>query len=159
MFRAGRAGGRGRARGVWGAAVGIAAQAAVAHGGVYDVQVRFRPSRDVGVTGYRVHVWEDGGVRAAIDVGIPPSEADGTLVATVSGLPVCGGYTFLVSAVAGGRESAAAPVGSLRYEQVGMLMDSDGDGLPDAVEDADRNCVVDPGETDPNVPNPGRGCR
>lgn len=32
-------------------------------------------------------------------------------------------------------------------------VDSDGDGLLDIVEDANRNCMVDPGETDPMLPD------
>lgn len=50
-----------------------------------------------------------------------------------------------------------ADVGAV-CEGIDPLLDSDGDGIPDVLEDLNQNCLVDPGETDPyNVDSDGDG--
>jgi hypothetical protein len=57
---------------------------------------------------------------------------------------------------AGADTEADAGVADAAFEVAACLApdpaaDSDGDGIPDVVEDADRDCEVDPGETDPHA--------
>jgi len=67
--------------------------------------------------------------------------ADGTTSAVSSNL--------LLSSIGSG-STTTGPVCVPLHAPYSLRIDSDHDGLPDAVEDLNRNCIVDVGETDPN---------
>ena len=100
------------------------------------------------------------GKEVQIRVAYPDSDDDGVVddtsvderTVTVKYLDT-GGGTF--SAIASAEVSEADNVvdaTTIHFTTFGLLgdaVDSDGDGIPDAAEDTNRNGVVDPGETDP----------
>ncbi|MCA9553639.1 MAG: hypothetical protein KC933_26605 [Myxococcales bacterium] len=89
---------------------------------------------------------------AALD---PDSDGDGVLDGVESRVttpvPAGGGaYPYQGTDVAAGAYRADADPGQGTDP---LDPDTDGDGLADGVEDANRNGALDPGETDPNDPN------
>jgi slime mold repeat-containing protein len=118
----------------------------------YAVRVRWRPSADTAVTGYRVYRRVTGAsFSLALDAGLPMLQADGTLGALVQGLAGCTGYGFAVTAYHADRsESALSNEVTISYAAAAPLIDTDHDGLVNSAEDRNLNCVVDPGETDPD---------
>lgn len=116
--------------------------------------------------GLRGHVVRHDGARVQSDEGMPESGADitalhvlddGTMLAAVMNLTT-GAYSLYTSGeleppcdsdidgdlICDDVEAMNNPVGS---QTNALLSDSDGDGLSDGVEDANRNGVVDAGET------------
>ncbi|MFN8543740.1 MAG: fibronectin type III domain-containing protein [Candidatus Binatia bacterium] len=135
----------------YGLAVLSLAAALPAVADAYSVRVRWRPATDATVTGYKIRVRPVAQTTATVtNAGKPTVAADGTMTYTVSGLVVRTDYAFTVTAYrATGVESAASNQLQSGYAQVAPLVDSDGDGLTDAVEDANLNRTVDAGESDP----------
>jgi hypothetical protein len=132
----------------WAAVVAFAAADAEA----YTARVRWQPSPDAGVTGYKIYRRTLGGIYATgQDVGEPAAGGDGTITVQVTSLDVRTDYAFAVTAyTASASESGLSNELLLGYAQVASLFDSDGDGLTDAQEDLNLNRVVDPGESDPS---------
>jgi hypothetical protein len=112
----------------FGAAVACGGFAVHADAATYAARVRFWPSADVGVAGYRLSVCPVGApCLAPIDLGVPPLDADGTLGGVASGLDVCTGYDFFVTAYGSdGSESSASEPLRLRYADVAPLLDPTG---------------------------------
>ena len=140
---------------VWGlvasALLAPVAAGAASYSASYSARARWQPSGDAGVTGYRVYTRPPGGAFVlALDAGLPAPAIDGTMAAVLRGLDVCTAHGVVVTAYrADGTESAFSNEITLTYAGVAALLDSDGDGLSNASEDKNLNCVVDPGETDP----------
>ncbi len=120
----------------------------------YTALIGWQPSTG-SATGYAVSVQYDGQTdNPPADVGLPPTEADGTIRLMVMGLPL--GPTAYFSVLAyndAGVFSAPSRVLAIDYAAVAEVVDSDGDGLLDADEDIDLDQLIDPGETDPNNPD------
>jgi hypothetical protein len=121
----------------------------------YSANVRWQPSSDPTVAGYRVYQrTASGSYGAPQQAGMPTPAADGTMSVVASSLDVRTDYVFAVTDYMGsGTESGLSNEMPIGYAQVAPLMDSDGDGLTDAMEDVNLNRIVDPGETDPNNPD------
>ena len=118
----------------------------------YSVRAHWRASTDATVTGYRVYTRAPGGAFSlALDARMPVAASDGTLAVVVPGLDVCTSHGVVMTAYhADGVDSAYSNEIVLTYAQIASMIDTDGDGLTNAQEDRDLDCVVDPGETDPN---------
>ena len=121
----------------------------------YSARVRWQPSGDPAVAGYRVYQrTASGSYGAPQPAGMPTPAPDGTMSFVVSGLDVRTDYVFAVTDfMASGTESGLSNEMPIGYAQVAPSVDSDGDGLKDATEDVNLNRIVDPGETDPNNPD------
>jgi len=147
---------RTRPLGWCGAIVGVVLSAPIAaHAFTYTVRARWQPSPDATVVGYRVYT-RTAGVpgRVAHDVGKPTPNPDGTLSATVPGIVPCTGNAFAVAGYrADGRETTLSNELSMAYATAAARIDSDGDGLTNAAEDRNGDCVVGPDETDPGSPD------
>ena len=117
----------------------------------YSARAHWRASTDATVTGYRVYTRAPGGAfTLALDARMPVPAADGTLATVVPGLDVCTSHGIVVTAYrADGVDSVYSNEIVLTYAQIAPLIDTDADGLTNAQEDRDLDCVVDPGETDP----------
>lgn len=102
----------------------------------YGIRVRWQHEVDANVSGYRVHVWPDSGAAdPPHDVGVPSEDHDGTLSAVVTDMAPGVGYSIAVSACfADGSETALSNVLRVTYPDVAPSVDSDGDGLVDAVD-------------------------
>jgi hypothetical protein len=126
-----------------------------AHAGTYAARVRWQPSTDPAVVGYRVYKRTVNGTYGpAQDAVTPTPGLDGTLSVLVNSLDVRTDYAFAATAYTGdGSESGRSNELLIGYADVADMMDSDGDGLTDAEEDVNLNRVVDAGETDPNNPD------
>ena len=113
----------------------------------YSANVRWQPSSDPTVAGYRVYErTASGSYGAPQQAGMPTPAADGTMSVAASSLAVRTDYVFAVTAyTASGTESGLSNEMPTGYAQVAPLMDSDGDGLTDAAEDVNLNRIVDPG--------------
>jgi hypothetical protein len=114
------------------------------------VRIRWQSS-DATVVGFNVYTRAVGATYGApIDVGAPTPAADGTQSATIGGRTSCVSYAFIVAGRhADGSETPLSNEIVLAYATAAGALDSDGDGLRDATEDANLNCRVDAGETDP----------
>ncbi len=116
----------------------------------YSVRVRWSPSVTAEVTGYRITAGTPAGSPlVVVDAGLPSPAPDGTLLAQMAGLDGRTDYSVWVTAVSPDGESVPSNSIAIGYAQVAARIDSDGDGLTDAVEDLDLDRTVDPGETDP----------
>jgi hypothetical protein len=96
---------------------------------------------------------EDGPIAVTIDAppanGTAQVNGDGTITYTPApGFVGTDTYVYRVTDTQG--ETDAAPV---TVTVTAGPIDSDGDGLPDDVEDPNHNGTVDPGETDPHNPD------
>jgi cysteine-rich repeat protein len=117
----------------------------------YDAQVGWEPVD--GASGYELHLrYDDQSPKPAIDLGAVATESDGTARVVVEDLPLGPTARFSVVAYSNdGEKSEASNELVLSYADVAAVVDSDGDGLTDAEEDADLDGIVDEGETDPGV--------
>jgi cysteine-rich repeat protein len=115
----------------------------------YDARIGWNPVSNA--SGYKVYVGTVGAAFSApINVGNPKTESDGVVRVYVQDLPLGADIRFAVAAVDGsGGESPKSNEITITYAQVANVVDSDGDGLKDAVEDKNLNGQVDAGETDP----------
>lgn len=115
----------------------------------YAVKLRWDAPNDPSITGYRLYVREgDTAYGAPRDVA-PEAGSDGRLATILSDLAVERTYTFALSAyTSDGRESEHSNERTIGYADVAAFVDSDGDGLPDATEDANVNGTQDAAETD-----------
>jgi hypothetical protein len=125
----------------------------VARAEAYSVTIRWSADGDSSIAGYRLHVKPaSGSERPAIDVPRPRHDGTGRFEGVINDLRVESTYTFTISAYdAIGTESERSNSYTIGYAQAAQVVDSDNDGLPDAVEDANLNQRVDPGETDRSV--------
>ncbi len=113
----------------------------------FDVRVAWSPVAGAG--GYRLYVRTAGNPDGArIDVGNPAPGADGIIRYVHTGLGESSSHYFTVTSYDGARESAASNERIITYQTVAGLLDSDGDGLLDLLEDRDLDMVTDPNETD-----------
>jgi hypothetical protein len=128
----------------------------------YTARLRFAPAASADLAGYFVRV------RSAVtntatntDVGLPAPGADGMVSVAIPGLDVRTTHFFTVSSYAAdGTESPPSNELSTSYAIVAPRVDSDGDGLSDAMEDANLDQRVGPWETDPErVDSDGDGVR
>jgi len=73
----------------------------------YAVRLRWQPSADPGVAGYRAYVRPlDGSYGPPQDLGLPAPQSDGTLSVVIGGLDAAKGYAFALTAyLADGTES------------------------------------------------------
>jgi hypothetical protein len=135
----------------WAVACGLVAAPETADALTYSVRAHWQPSTDAGVAGYRVYLRRGTGTLApALDAGMPPRLADGSLAAVVGGLEACVGYGVAVAAYrADGTTGPMSNEVALTYASAAPRLDSDRDGLTNAAEDRNLDCVVDAGETDP----------
>src|SRR5690348_18361279 len=94
---------------VWGwvALAGVALAPLTANAAPYAARVRWQPSADASVAGYRVYMQAGTGSMAmVVDAGMPALASDGTLSAVVSGLAPCVTHGFGITAYrADGSES------------------------------------------------------
>jgi Domain of unknown function (DUF4082)/Fibronectin type III domain len=121
----------------------------LAQGATYSVRVRWTASAGPNVTGYRVTARpRTEASPLVVDAGLPAAGTDGSLAAVVSGLDGRTDYDVTVTAYASsGAESLPSNAIAVGYGQVAGRIDTDGDGLTDAVEDRNLNRMVDAGET------------
>lgn len=129
----------------------LAARPDAAAGGQYNARVRWAPSSSGDVVEYEVYRRPLSGTYGAPEPGTP-ANSNGTLSLVVSGLDVRTDWAFSVKAV-GPAGSALSNELRLLYRDVASVVDSDGDGLVDAAEDANLNRLVDAGESDPDRPD------
>jgi hypothetical protein len=123
---------------------------ATGHAMTYSARLRFLPSQDPTVVGYHVYVGPVGATADPQDVGLPVTDPDGFVTVIVPGLEVRETYALAASSyTADGTESRLSNQVRLGYEDVAPFVDSDHDGLSDAVEDLNLNMVLNLGETDP----------
>jgi hypothetical protein len=148
-------------RALWGLMCFLLLPTVATQAGTYTARMRWQPSSDPSVLGYRVYSRPAGGnYDAGQDAGKPTPAPDGSVSFEITPLNVEGDYTFAVSVYTAGSESSRSNERTLGYAQVAALVDSDGDGLTDGQEDTNLNRVVDAGESDPDDPdsdNDGRG--
>lgn len=116
----------------------------------YDASVGWRPVPDA--AGYKLYVrYDSAPFTTGSDLGSLPPEKDGLIRVVVESLPLGPTARFAVSAYdADGNESPLSNQRAIDRAAVAAVLDSDGDGLTDAEEDADLDGIVDSGETDPN---------
>ncbi len=126
-----------------------------ANAGPYAVRLRWAPSTDPNVVGYHVFVQNGAGnLTFALDAGRPTPAADGSLGASIGGLAPCMTHGFAVTAYrSDGTESAPSNELTLTYATAARFVDSDHDGLKNIQEDKNLDCIVEPGETDPDKPD------
>ena len=120
----------------------------------YSVALQWIGGGD-GIAGYRIYVRPSGGAeRAPIDVPSPRHDGSGRFSAVLSDLDVTTTYTFTMSAYdAQGTESDRSNARSIGYAQAAAIVDSDYDGLPDALEDGNLDLQRGAGETDRLLPD------
>lgn len=120
----------------------------------YSVALHWTGGGD-GIAGYRIYVRPAGGQeRVPIDVPNPRHDGSGLFSAVLSDLDVVTTYTFTMSAYdANGTESDRSNARSIGYTQAAAIVDSDYDGLPDAVEDQNLDLLRGAGETDRLLPD------
>ncbi|HLY38002.1 MAG TPA: fibronectin type III domain-containing protein [Candidatus Binatia bacterium] len=83
----------------WMAAGGILLTALTANAAPYAARVRWQPSPDGDIAGYRVYQQTgSGALQSVLDAGLPTLASDGTLAAIVVGLSPCVSYDFAVTA-------------------------------------------------------------
>ena len=115
----------------------------------YSVMLRWDAPADAAIAGYRLYVRADDDPYGAARDLVPDGDGIGALTATVDDLDVVRTYTFALTAVTvDGVESERSNERTIGYAEAAEVVDSDGDGLPDALEDVNLNRVRDPGETD-----------
>jgi hypothetical protein len=116
----------------------------------YSVALRWTAADDATIAGYRIYVRPAGGSeRAPIDVPRPRHDGSGRFKAVLSDLDVATTYIFTMSAYDEyGTESVRSNAHSIGYAQAAAVVDSDFDGLPDAVEDRNLDLNRNSGETD-----------
>lgn len=126
----------------------VCASAATPRDGLaFDALVAWTPVANV--TGYRIYVrTADDPDAPGVDVGRPAADAGGVIRYVMTGLTASSSHYFSVTSYAGGVESAESNERIISYETVSRLLDSDGDGLLDLLEDRDLDMVTDPNETD-----------
>src|SRR5437868_14352854 len=92
----------------WMAAGGIILTALTANAAPYAARVRWQPSPDGDVAGYRVYLQTaSGALQPVVDAGLPALARDGTLAAIVGGLTPCVSYGFAVTAYRADRTESA----------------------------------------------------
>lgn len=140
-------------RALWGLTCVFSLWVVEVQAGTYTARLRWQPSSDPTVAGYRVYSrLASGSFGPAQDAGKPAPAPDGTVSFQLTNLNVESDYAFAVSVYAtGGSESPRSNERTLVYGQVASLVDSDDDGLTDAQEDVNLNRVVDAGESNPDV--------
>ncbi len=115
----------------------------------YAVVLRWDAPPDVAIAGYRLYVRADDGTYGAPRDIVPAESGDPALTTIVADLDVMRTYTFALTAVGfDGSESERSNERTIGYAEAAEVVDSDGDGLPDALEDVNLNGIRDPGETD-----------
>lgn len=101
--------------------------------------------------GYRLYLRENGGAYdAPIDLGAIAPDSDGKVRAVVDQLDETAANGFSVSSYDATHtsESPRSNEITLAYATVASVLDSDHDGLLDALEDRNLDTIVEPGETD-----------
>jgi len=134
----------------WSAAVGLVFLAPLsARAQLYSARVRWQPSADPNVIGYRVYDRPvSGSYGAPQDAGMPPSEADGTLSLVMSGLDVHTAYAFAATAyLADGSESGLSNEITLAARVIACT--SDADCLDDDACTTNEHCEGGACVTDP----------
>lgn len=114
----------------------------------YRVRLAWRPVS--GAAGYRLHAKQNGYPDfVAVEIGSPAADANGVLRFEHGGLLVESTNTFaLVTYNAAGIESPRSNELSITYARAATIVDSDGDGLTDAVEDSNLDQIRGNAETD-----------
>jgi hypothetical protein len=89
------------------------------------------------------------------DINVSETNPWGSVFLFRTNAPYCGFSNTAIDLYQGGEEGQ--PLGLVTLPGYIPLddRDTDGDGIPDGEEDANCNGIVDPGETDPNVPDNG----
>ncbi len=125
--------------------------ATAASASAYEVRIAWSPTE--GGAGYKIYVREnDAPFGAPIDIGPRVPDADGAVRFMLSGANVRATTRFVVTSYdAAGAESDHSNELAITYAVAAAVVDSDGDGITDAGEDADLDMTVDPDETDPLV--------
>ena len=102
-----------------------------------------------GAAGYKLYVRQGTApYGTGLDLGALTPGSDGAVHFTQSGLRVESTNAFAITTYANGVESPRSNELAIPYATAAQIVDSDGDGLTDAQEDANLNLVIDAGETD-----------
>ena len=112
-----------------------------------DARIAWSPV--AGSSGYKIYVRASGAqYGAGIDVGARTPDADGIVRFVLTGLnPLMTSYFAVTNYDATSTESQRSNELDVGYPDVASLLDSDGDGLTDALEDRNLNLLTDAGET------------
>jgi len=114
----------------------------------YGVRLAWRPV--AGSAGYKLYARQNGyPTPIAVDLGIPVTDASGIMHYEHNGLLVESTNTFSLASYDAARvESLPSNELSIGYTVAATIVDSDGDGLTDAREDANLNLAREATETD-----------